>query len=265
MPFDKVKPVSEITSGINMMLYSDNGVGKTPLIGTGERTLILDADKGSESAAAFGSKADKWLVESWDDMESAKDELRQAIARKRCPYKWVWLDSVSTAQEIGLEDIMEDVVAARPHRKVYHPDKGEYGENMNRLKLFTRHMAALPINFGMTAHPFEVEDTEGNLQWMPFIQGKNMIHVICSYMNVIGYLTVDERTGGKQHRILYTRKHNNFYARDRFGALGGRVIDPTIPKIQEAIERSIRTHRPTSKRPVVKKAAGKRTIRRRSA
>lgn len=164
---------------------------------------------------------------------------------------------------------MEDVVAARPHRKVYHPDKGEYGENMNRLKLFVRHMSALPINFGITSHPFEVEDTEGNLQWMPFIQGKNMIHVVCSYMNVIGYLTLDERAG-RTRRVLYTTKHNNFYARDRFNALGGKVIEPTIPKIQEAIERKIKNNRPakrttTKKKAAVKRTVAKRTVRRRSA
>lgn len=236
-----IMPVSQMTSGINMLIYADNGVGKTPLIGTGDRTLILDADKGSSSAASFGnSQAHKWLVNSWDDLEQAFEYLRH----ENHPYKWVWLDSVSTAQEIGLEDIMEGVVATRTHRKVYHPDKGEYGENMNRLKLWTRHMAALPINFGITAHPILGQTTEGDDVYMPFVQGKNMIHVVCSYMDVIGYLTIVE-SAGKRAQVLYTQRHNGFYGRDRFKALGGRMINPTIPKIEAAIGNARRNGAPT--------------------
>jgi hypothetical protein len=257
MPLSGVVPVAQHGHGINFFLYSDNGVGKTPLIGTGERTLILDADQGAVSAASFGSKARKKSIDSWDDLEEVYEYLRH----EKHPYNWVWLDSVSTAQAIGLEDIMTDVVAARPHRKVYHPDKGEYGENMNRLLLWTRHMSRLPVNFGMTGHPFLVEDTEGNEQWMPFVQGKNMIHLVCSYMNVIGYLTIEER-GDQQRRVLYTQKHSTFYGRDHFHALGGRMYNPTIPKIQAAIEAKIGATTTKKAAPPVKKAATKPTIRR---
>lgn len=252
-----IMPVGAMTSGINMLIYADNGVGKTPLIGTGDKTLIFDADKGSGSAAAFGnSKADKWLVNSWDDLEQGFEHLRH----EQHGYKWAWLDSVSTAQEIGLEDIMDGVVASRPHRKVYHPDKGEYGENMNRLKLWTRHMAALPINFGITAHPILASTTEGDDIYMPFVQGKNMIHVVCSYMDVIGYLTIVERQG-KSHQVLYTQRHNGFYGRDRFKALGGRMIAPSIPKIEAAIANARRASSRTTTATPQKQAATKPTGR----
>lgn len=248
--------VQTITRGINLMLYSENGVGKTPLLGTGERTLILDADNGAESAALWGkSTARKRIVTSWDDLDDCYEYLRHTPDH---PFKWVWLDSVSTFQEIGLfDDIMPKLVAVKSHRKVYHADKGDYGENMARLKIWVRKMAGLPVNFGMTAHPFRGEDVSGDVMYAPFIQGKNMVPTICSYMNVIGYLTKVERQG-KTYQVLYTGPHPDldmYMVRDRFNALGGRMISPTIPKIQSAIEAKIKEANARNRRPAVAKKA----------
>lgn len=213
--------------GINFFLYGDPGSGKTPLIANHQNTLILDADLGAESAV--GTPADIWPMTNWTDMDEAYDYLRH---ERDHGYKWVWFDGVGVGQGRLLTGIMEDLVVAKPHRKVWQADKAEYGENLFRFKQWVQHMTALPFNFGITSHPWRFEDfVTGEEMIMPWIQGRNMPQTICGMMNVIGYITV---TDDGDHE-LRTKPSNNYYARDKFGALGAGLKNPTMAKIEKLI------------------------------
>lgn len=215
--------------GINFMLYGDPGCGKTPLLANRPKTLILDADLGSESAA--GTPADIWEIETWTDLDNAYDWLRH----EDHGYEWVWFDGIGVGQGRLLTGIMEETVKKSPHRKVWAADKPEYGENLFRFKQFVQHMCAQPFNFGITSHPWRFEDfVTGAEVRMPWIQGKNMPQTICGMMNVIGLLVIDDEDEDK--RILRTKPHNDYYARDKFGALGAGVVNPTIEKIERLIK-----------------------------
>jgi hypothetical protein len=228
-------PVSQDQSWINWLLYGDPGVGKTVLLGTSPKCLILEADDGSESAAIQGSKAEKWKMNDWADMLEAYEYLRH----EDHGYEWVWLDSCTLFQESGLDMIMEDLVAGKPHRSIYLPDRGEYQENMRRLGMWVRNMKPLPFNFGITAHAMRVADDESETEMMwPLIQGKNMPQKLCGYMGLVTYMTVRKTAAGKE-RILITDKTAKYYAKDRFDALGGRMLNPTVPKIQELVAKRL--------------------------
>lgn len=240
--------------GINIILVGDPGIGKTPIIAGGERTLILDLDAGSQSAV--GSGADIWQITTWADMDEAYEYMRHEGHRE---YKWVWMDSISIGQDTLLEDVMNDLIENRgkSHRKPWLIDQGEYGENFNRLKQWVAHMKAQPFNFGITAHPFQGEDpVTGDVKIWPWIQGRNMPQTIAGRMDVIGYLKLNKDNVLE----MRTKETDDYYARDRFGALGAGMLNPSIPKIQAKIETKMRSVSPartaTTARPVAKKAAG---------
>lgn len=264
---DTLQPFANISQGINMILYGNNGVGKTPLLATSENAVVLNADPGGvNSAAAIGAAGRYVNIKSWDQMEEAEDFFTNS-PRGRPPHvKWVWLDSGPLFQDVGLEDIMETLIkpqsaggGGRAHRKVWHPDKGEYGENMNRLKLFVRHMCGLPINFGMTSYPFQDEDENGELMFKPWFQGKGMISALCGMVDIIGYLKIEE-VREEPHQVCYFQTRGNYYARDRFGVLPKGMLDPTIPKIEALVRDKIATSKRPTKRPA--KRATKRTATR---
>lgn len=218
-----------------MLIYGDPGVGKTVLAGTSPNCLFLESGvDGSESAAIQGSKADKWKMNDWNDMTEAYEYLRH----EKHGYEWVWLDSITLFQELGLDNIMEDLVAHKPHRSVYLPDRGEYGENMRRMGMWVRNMKPLDFNFCIIAHAMHYEPEEGIEQLWPAIQGRQMPQKICGYMGVVGYLTT-RRKDGKDERQLLTNKTAKYYAKDRFDALGGRLVNPTIPMIQELVAKRL--------------------------
>lgn len=260
-----IQSMANLKAGINMLIYGDNGSGKTPMIGSGPKTLILNSDPPESvlSAKVAGSDADVWNISDWSDAEEAHEYLRH---ERDHGYEWVWLDSITGLQFVGLDGIMEDLVAAKPHRDRYVPDKHEYLQNMNRLSTWTRDMSSLPINFGMTSHPFRWTDSEGDEMTWPWVQGKDMPQKICGWMNIIGYVKIGKaKVKGVEgtHQLLYVRELPGYYARDRFSALPSPMVDPTIPRIQSIIESKVggnvrKAHQPVKKatKPMVVKTLG---------
>lgn len=237
-----IKSVSDLRAGINILVYGDNGVGKTPFLATSPKCLILNADPPDSvlSAKSINKKVDVWQIPSWDEADQAHEYLRH----EKHGYEWVWLDSLPGLQEIGLGQIMEDLHAAKPHRNLYIPDKHEYLENMNRLRLWVRHMTSLPFCFGMTAHPFRYEIEEDMEQVWPWVQGKNMPQSICGFMNIIGFMRIRKSKKGVLEQVLYTKKLPKYYARDRYGVLPSPMVNPTIPKIEQLINEALGQQQP---------------------
>lgn len=241
-----IEPISG-DAYIRMCIYGENGVGKTPLIARAKpKVLIIDADGGTESAV--GSGAERWRVKDWNDMTEAL-EYMQIEGHK--VYHWWWLDSITGMQTNGIAHIMADLVAAKPHRKVWQVDQGEVGQNMSRIKDWFRQAASVPCHFGMTAHPFHYmdewsEEDPADKMW-PYVQGRNMPQTIMGYMNVIGYMARRNLQSGETAPVLYVGGLTNAVSRDRFGALPDKIIRPDMTKIEEAISKKITTEAPPSR------------------
>jgi hypothetical protein len=218
------------SSKIAFMLYGPPGSGKTRIIGTGPRTLIVRPPT-DHTDSIHGGDAQEKVVDDWDQLNDVYEYLRHGGAKD---WDWVWLDSISLFQDHGLDDIWDTVVAEKPHRARHGADKGEYGINMQRLSRWVRHMVGLQgFNFGVTAHPAELASPDGDQRFMPYVQGKNMSPKICGYMNLVAYLEV--RKGGK--RVLRTTTTDEYYAKDQFDAFpNARLVDPDMPKIIAAIQ-----------------------------
>ncbi len=230
-----IVPVSQENNYIRWLLYGDPGCGKTVFISKNPRTLILDGDGGDATASAKiqGSTAHKWKMEDWDDMNEAYEYVRHQGCKD---YDWVWLDSVTLFQETGLYDIMQNLVVVKHHRKVYLPDKGEYGENMTRLTQWVRAMKAVDINFGITAHVLRVESEDEPPINMPFVQGRNMPTKISGHMGLVTYMGVRRLEAGAIERFLLPQKTAKFYGKDRYDALGKRVVNPNIVECVKKVQ-----------------------------
>lgn len=232
------------------LFYSDPGVGKTVLISQGgPDTLIADADLGTSSAKAAGSTAKRLSIRDWDDMNA----LYEHIAYEKHGLRWVWLDGVSLFQERGLGQIMEDLVAEKPHRKLWQADKGEIGQNMSRISTWVRTMCDLPINFGITAHTFRYEDKYGNLVYMPWVQGKMMPEKVCGWMNMVGHY-YKEVKGDDVKRILLVETDGEHYAKNRY-QFPARILNPTLASLEAAASRSLQSGGIKKAAPVKKQAA----------
>lgn len=231
---------------MSMMLFGFPGVGKTPLIGTQPKTLILRPPTDHTDAIARPENVREMIIKDWASELEAFQYVHQEGWKE---FDWVWLDSISVFQDYGLRDVLEDAITRKASRAIikggvkipeFGADVGEYGINMTRLSNTVQDFCGMAtegkINFGLVAHPepwYDPVDEETKLA--PWIQGKGMIPKICGYMNIIGYLR-----GGKQ-QILYTNGEG-FFGKDQYGAFpklksGKRgLVNPTMPKVIDLLE-----------------------------
>ena len=221
---------------INMLVYAEPGVGKTPFIAGSEKCLILDSDAGLDSAALAGSTAEAIEIED----HVALFDIYEWLKHEKHDFKWVWWDGITLYQEKGLEAVMADLVTQKPHRDIDLPDRGEYRTNYGRILRFVRHMSALPVNFGITAHVMYDQDFDMHV---PLVAGGTkagpMWTRVCGYMGVVAYLRQAKTKNLGKHWALHAeRGYKDFYAKDRYSVIG-TMRQPTVPDVEAAIRKAM--------------------------
>lgn len=259
--------------GISMLVYGVPGAGKTRLLGSAERTLVIRPPVDHTDSIETPGNVKELVVSDWSGMLEAFQYLQQGGHEE---FDWVWFDSISLFQDLGLDDIMADAIAKKPTRAIerggqkipeYGPDQGEYKINFDRVAKWVRDMTGLAdaglINFGITAHPFEWYDPIRQEDvWAPWVQGRNMSPKVCGYMNVVAYLRVVRRKDGSTVRVLLTEAEG-FVGKDQYSAFptlkngDAGIVEPTMAKVMSAIE----TARGTKAPGATKKATAKRRRR----
>jgi hypothetical protein len=238
-----------------MLIHSDIGWGKTTFIGTGGKDykILLIRPPVDHVDPIVGSGVQEIVVRSWEEIFESLEYAQHEGQN----WDWIWLDSISLLQDIGLDDVYEYTLdrkgpkgsQARKEREAFGPDRGEYRVNMWRLGQWVRHMVgAGVVNLGITAHSFFWEPTDGvtsSCVW-PWVQGKMMPAKISGMMNIVGYgdLKTVERGGRtRQVRVLHTNASENYYAKCQFKRDGlaifptGEIVNPTLPGMMAEINK----------------------------
>lgn len=244
-----VRPAVVNTEHIFLGVHGDPGIGKSRLVGTTPGKVLVirppqehfDSWLPADKKRAAAGEIEQAVINDWDEM----DLILQYCREEGGKYDWIWLDNASILFDVLLDDIMDDVVKAKPHRKGGPIDQGEYGINMTRYARWLRHMVGPDLfNFGFTAHSEQVDspdkDAEGQPieKLMPWIQGRQMPNRFCGYMNIVACYQKAKIGGKEGRRVLRTETSPTWYAKDQFDAFGGRVVDPDMPKLLDLIEKS---------------------------
>jgi hypothetical protein len=251
----KIQPVGA-SSKLSVLIHADIGWGKTTLIGTGGKlykTLIIRPPI-DHVDPIVDSGCQEVVVSNWEEIFETLEYVQHAGQE----WDWVWIDSISLLQDVGLDDVYENILdrkgpvgsLARKDREQFGPDRGEYRVNMWRLGQYIRHtVGAGTVNLGITAHSFWWDPNDNGVTpsclW-PWVQGKMMPQKICGMMNIVGYGAIETREHRGQKRtvrVLHTNAAENYYAKcqvklpDGGSVFGnGDIINPTLPTIMEAIK-----------------------------
>jgi hypothetical protein len=230
-----------------MILFSMPGVGKTSLIGTGPRTLILRPPTDHVDPiyrAGNGDNIDEAVMHGWDELhpDGFWRAFQQGDYKK---YDWVWLDSVTLWQDQGLSYLFDKAVDRNKRREEFGLDKQEYGLNQFRLLRFVADMIGMvndgKINFGMTAHTMEWYNPQLDANmWAPLIHGSDGKHMqkICGMMKVVGYYYLHRPEGKEPYRVLKTKTEaDDVFVKDQLdiGGESGRIKSPTMADINAAL------------------------------
>jgi hypothetical protein len=244
------------------MLISAGAEGKTTFIGTGGQQfkILIVRPPVDHVDPIIGSGCQEMVVRSWEEIFEALEYVQHAGHE----WDWVWLDSISLLQDVGLDDVYEGVLdrrgpkgsLARKEREAFGPDRGEYRVNFWRLAQWVRHtVGAGTVNLGITAHAFYWEPNDNDVtpaRMWPWVQGKMMPAKIAGMMNIVGYGEIrsrEHRGKTREVRVLHTSATENYYAKcqiklpDGSPIFNGEIVSPTLPAMMEALGRGRTTTR----------------------
>lgn len=241
---------------IHMTLVADAGWGKTVFGGSDEGVLFLTCDpEGTLSAAAMGSSAEEWPIKTFKDLDEAYRWLRDEGHKE---FKWACVDTVGGAQRILQRSALDASYAAQPAKRDPDvPSMDVHQKAQIQTIKFVMQFNDLPMNVLYTAHPYNLEDAEGEPYILPYVHGGRgeVAQQVLGHMNVAGYGVMAEDDNGREVRRVYFRNTGPYRGKDRFNKLPRYIDKPTLAQVREIIETP-------AARPVRKTAAKKTAVRR---
>lgn len=248
----KIKPLGEYDKYINMMIVGDAGFGKTVFAGTAENALFLTTDpEGTISAMVFGSTAKEWKIETWTELNEAYRYLRDG-GIKEMGLKWVIIDNISEAQNLGMKETMELARSNNSKLDEFISSQQDYLRSQNMLRQMVKMFNDLPVNLLWTAWQTRLEDADGEAYYAPGIHGQQgmLAQTIAGYMNIVGYGEVIKDSADNDVRRIWFSTSDRFRGKDRFNTLTPYKDRLTVPKMEKLVDAVKKTlHTPATSSP----------------
>ena len=148
--------------------------------------------------------------------------MHAELAQDPEAYAGVVLDSVSEVQRALIE---QDA----PGR--FRLTQGDYGENTQKLRLLLRHFRDLPCSCAFITHVRRDEDDDGKVHFGPALTPA-VAGDLLGFVDIVCYCRAVPRAGAEEPDYIGTfRPARKFVAKDRFGLVPPRLIDPTFDRI----------------------------------
>lgn len=221
---------------VKMLVYGDPGVGKTVFSCSGDRTIFIDVEGGSLSIQER-IKAKKVVRKRFDTFDEIEEFVR-GLREKGSKADTLVIDSITELQK----KLMDSIVAQHPEVKRPYGDGltvGDWGYNTERMRRFIRMARDLDMNVIFTALAMdEKNEMTGAVKTLPKMSSKLSADV-CGYVDIVGYLYVDNVTDEDGESVpvrrMLVQPVGMYYAKDRSGALGNVIDNPTFPGIYNTI------------------------------
>ena len=242
----KIKRVGDIKKPPRYLFYARNKKGKTDLVSTAPRVLILDPENGTKELDA---DQPVWPIEKWDDLnEVFKYTLTQDFKKK---YDWIAPDGLTRISNMALRKVMsqqEERDLDRIPGQVQQKDYGKAGELIKGM-LFNFHNLPCGVIYTaqermeeIKAEQFDSEDEDmenAQIRFVPDLP-KGIRSSVNAIVDCIGRLYVVKVTvkgEDKLQRRLWiapTEAYDTGYRSDH--ELPNCLKNPSVPKLQTLLK-----------------------------
>lgn len=212
---------------LKALFYGAPGTGKTHLIGTAPKVLLLDVDGGG-TTVRDNENVTIFRIKEWADL----DDALYTLAFEPHDFEAVAIDTLTTLQEVASRevDLMEVLTANTDPRRAY----GKMAAMMrHKLVMFTQ----LPMHVIFTAHLRlnEGEDVtnnpeEGKFPLVPDIQ-PSVQRVAFALPDIIGRTFLKDLGGGQFKHAIQFGPDGRSVAKERNFGLPPEVAGLTIPRL----------------------------------
>lgn len=193
-------------SGVKILVHGISGAGKTSLIKTLPRPLVLSAEAGLLSLR--GADIPYIEIHSLAELGEAYEYLFTEDARKQ--FESVALDSISEIAEVVLS--YEKKVAKDPRQA--------YGATQDQMADLIRSFRDLEgYNVYFSAKTEKDKDETGRMLWAPMMPGNKMGQALPYFFDEVFALRVEKAEDGKTYRMIQTDTDGEWSAKDRSGNL----------------------------------------------
>jgi hypothetical protein len=195
------------TNGIKCLIYGLSGAGKTFLLSTAPRVLILSAESGLLSLSRFNLPY--ILIKSLADLQAAYNYVATNPDSRQ--FWTIALDSIS---EIAEQVLAYEMANNRDPRKAY----GEMATQIMQVMRLFRDLPQRHVVF--IAKQGRITDAStGGVLWGPLMPGQQLDQQMPYMFDEVFQLVVGKTTEGQSFRALRTERDNQNEAKDRSGKL----------------------------------------------
>lgn len=204
--------------GVKCLVYGKSGIGKTVLMATAPKPIILSAEAGLLSLADIDIPAIE--VKTIQDIYDAKEFLIESDEAKQ--YETICLDSITEVGEVLLSAFKE---RSRDARGAY----GDLADEMAKLIREFRDIKGRNIIFS-AKHKRVTDDDTGITSYFAAMPGKTLLDGLPFFFDEVFHMTFMQDDNGVNHRVLKTEAGIGHDAKDRSGKLSS-IEEPNLTKI----------------------------------
>jgi phage nucleotide-binding protein len=206
-----------LEGGVNFLVYGEAGVGKTTLIHTAEKPIIISAEGGLMSLRKYDIPA--FAIKSRADCDEIYDWLQMSEEAKQ--YDTICIDSLSEIAEVLLTD----------YKQQYKDARQAYGDMNDDMAILIRGFRDLPKNVYFTAKMKKVTDEKsGAIYFIPSVPGNTLLQSLPYFFDEVFAMRFGKLADGTIYRYLQTAGDLQWTAKDRSGTLKLQT-EPNIAKI----------------------------------
>lgn len=239
----RIKRASDLEQHERFLIYGGSGVGKTRLVASAPKCLIIDVDEKGTGSTRRDSNPYVYPVDKWTDLI----EVFWFLQEGDHDFESVGIDGVTAMQTLCMNFVLGDEAARDASRDPDMPSRQAWGKVGQLMKTQITNFRNLPMNVIFTAltRTKTVGDDEDDM-------GETITGPACSpsvsghleaAVDTIGYLmnreVVVKNKAGDKKKVTRTRlivgPSPKYVTKDRNGLFGEYIDQPDISKMLRSI------------------------------
>ena len=229
----KITSTKNQSKHVKALVYGRAGVGKTKLIATAPKPIIMSAEAGLLSVSEFDIPVIE--ISSIDDVIDSYNFFKDS--EDATQYQTLCLDSISEIAEVLLAEFK---VSNKDPRAAY----GQLNDTMSGLIRNFRDLKGFHVYFTAKEGKI-VDDTSGLTSYYPVMPGKTLVNSLPFFFDEVLAMRIGQTDDGDSYRYLQTQPDMQYEAKDRSGKLKmvtkpdltsvfKQILKPTVKQTKES-------------------------------